>query len=185
MFKKRNNRLEQRWLLLFVKILTCLLSVATAEEARFHSNAIVTPLWSNWVTNSSDPQALLYGSSKARVMLDSGIGTLGDYSKGFKFDFGISQKLSLAFITNVYDSTNSQKRMGNSRICIGNDGSSPTAAANNCLSQRIYDGGFQDLKLFEGRYLYLYRVGSSISDQGYNLSHLRLYQTPNLVNSAT
>ena len=66
--------------------------------------------------------------------------------------------------------------MGTSKICIGNDASSPDAASNTCLAINIYDGGFHDLLLLEGRYLFIYRVGDdSEGDYTYNLSHLRLY----------
>ena len=75
-------------------------------------------------------------------------------------------------------------RIGKSKICIGNDGSSPTGAANTCLPQDIVEGGFQDLQLLEGRYLYFFRVGGNVgtitglgfgSRNIYNLSHLSLY----------
>ena len=66
--------------------------------------------------------------------------------------------------------------MGTSKICIGNDASSPDAASNTCLAANIYDGGFHDLLLLQGQYFFIYRVGDDyLGDHAYNLSQIRLY----------
>ena len=61
---------------------------ARAEESRVTVNSTVTPLFSDWDPNSSTLPSLLYGSCKAKVMLDDAAGTQGDYSKGFVIDMG-------------------------------------------------------------------------------------------------
>ena len=187
MLEQKHKSQKQSLLQATFKTIACFLSSVMAEEARFHSNAIVTTLWADWDPTSSSPSALLYGSFKANIALDNSVGTMGDYSKGFKFDFGASYKVSLAFIVNVVEGYDYiHMRIGGSKICIGNDGNSPTATSNTCLPYIIVEGGFKDIQLLEGRYLYLYRVGDSISADGiYNLGHLSLYQTPNLVNFST
>ena len=76
--------------------------------------------------------------------------------------------------------------MGTSKLCVGDDATGPTAGTNTCLPYNIFDGGFHSLSGLKGRYAYVYRVGDRVSgDKIYNLSKLRFYQTPNLVNSGT
>ena len=76
--------------------------------------------------------------------------------------------------------------MGTSKLCVGDDATGPTAGTNTCLPYDIFDGGFHSLSGLKGRYAYVYRVGDSIAnDKIFNLSKLRFYQTPNLVNSGT
>ena len=76
--------------------------------------------------------------------------------------------------------------MGTSKLCVGDDATGPTAGTNTCLPYDIFDGGFHSLSGLKGRYAYVYRVGdSTVGDKIYNLSKLRFYQTPNLVNSDT
>ena len=76
--------------------------------------------------------------------------------------------------------------MGTSKLCVGDDATGPTAGTNTCLPYDIFDGGFHSLSGLKGRYAYVYRVGDRVSgDKIYNLSKLRFYQTPNLVNSGT
>ena len=76
--------------------------------------------------------------------------------------------------------------MGTSKLCVGDDATGPTAGTNTCLPYDIFDGGFHNLSGLKGRYAYVYRVGeSTANDKIYNLSKLRFYQTPNLVNSST
>ena len=76
--------------------------------------------------------------------------------------------------------------MGTSKFCVGDDATGPIAGTNSCLPYNIFDGGFHDLSGLKGRYAYFYRVGDSmVGDKIYNLSKLRFYQTPNLVNSGT
>ena len=76
--------------------------------------------------------------------------------------------------------------MGTSKLCVGDSATGPTAGTNTCLPYDIFDGGFHSLSGLKGRYAYVYRVGdSTVGDKIYNLSKLRFYQTPNLVNSGT
>ena len=76
--------------------------------------------------------------------------------------------------------------MGTSKLCVGDDATGPTSGTNTCLPYDIFEGGFHSLSGLKGRYAYVYRVGySMVSDKIYNLSKLRFYQTPNLVNSGT
>ena len=91
-----------------------------------------------------------------------------------------------SYPTPLLTDVNVQKRIGTSKFCVGDDVSGPTAGTNNCLPFNILDGGFHDLSGLKGRYAYFYRVGDSmVGDKIYNLSKLRFYQTPNLVNSGT
>lgn len=77
-------------------------------------------------------------------------------------------------------------RIGTSKLCVGDDAAGPTAGTNTCLPYSIFDGGFHNLSTLKGRYMYFYRVGDSIVGDGvYNLSKIRIYLTPNLINSGT
>ena len=75
-----------------------ILKTTYAEEKQFYATAIVTALYDDWDTTSSSLQSLLFGSSKARVTLLNGAGTLGDGTKGFKVDFGKSYSLGLLYV---------------------------------------------------------------------------------------
>ena len=53
MLEQKRKSYKQSLLQAAAKTLGCFFSSIMAEEARFHSNAIVTPLWANWDTTSS------------------------------------------------------------------------------------------------------------------------------------
>ena len=75
--------------------------------------------------------------------------------------------------------------MGSSYICIGNNPADPKATGNTCTTLPFFDGGFITVDLPSGRYVYIYRAGSGLSNSYYNISQLRLYGMPNLVAKAT
>lgn len=122
---------------------------------------------------------------KARNMIFdlSNSGPYGDYSKWFTIDQGSPKTVVLAFIVN--DSA-AYARFGGSYICIGNNAADPKAAGNLCTSV-FYDGGFIQINLPAGRYVFIYREGKGgyPSDFIYALAEIGLYRMPNLVGSAT
>lgn len=73
-----------------------------------------------------------------------------------------------------------QLRFIGTQICVGDDPSFPTAQGNEC-SQKYYEGGFLDLDLSPGRYIFLYREDSvPLSGAGdksyfYNVAEVRVY----------
>jgi hypothetical protein len=93
-------------------------------------------------------------------------------------------KIILAFVVNRVASLDAQKRFGDSSLYLGGDLTDPLA--NTSPVANIYDGGFFDMDATTGQYFTVRREGQSsvLLDHIFNLNAIRLYQTPNLVESA-
>lgn len=74
-------------------------------------------------------------------------------------------------------------RIVGTQVCIGDDPTYPTASSNSC-SSKINEGGFIDLDLPPGRYIFIYRE-VMFGSYYYNLAEVRVYQSPNLIGSAS
>ena len=175
------SRLKQT---LFASAMVAFCGVGSAEESSVLDSATV--LSAPMYFGSTDLQQLIGKSFKSVIISAATIQSpYSDDSKDFTIDFGSALAIRTVHLTNLQwgDENTSSLRMGMAEICLG----SSTSPVSNTCPLSTFDSGFFDLANDVGQYLSIYRQGTtSVADgAAFNLQEVRVFQTPNIVNSST